>query len=71
MSIVTVIVLTTVIGTLYVYSQLSAVKKVSISKNDQQLKIDKKADQYGDDVINIAFFGLDRRKKMNLQDLML
>ena len=63
LSIVTVIVLTTVIGTLYVYSQLSAVKKVSISKNDQQLKIDKKADQYGDDVINIAFFGLDRRKK--------
>ena len=63
LSIVTVIVLTTVIGTLYVYSQLAAVKKVSISKNDQQLKIDKKADQYGDDVINIAFFGLDRRKK--------
>ncbi|GAE03134.1 cell envelope-like transcriptional attenuator domain-containing protein [Clostridium botulinum B str. Osaka05] len=63
LSIVTVIVLTTVIGTVYVYSQLSAVKKVSISKNDQQLKIDKKADQYGDDVINIAFFGLDRRKK--------
>lgn len=63
LSIVTVIVLTTVIVTLYVYSQLAAVKKVSISKNDQQLKIDKKADQYGDDVINIAFFGLDRRKK--------
>ncbi|AVQ37330.1 LytR family transcriptional regulator [Clostridium botulinum] len=63
LSIVTVIVLTTVIGTLYVYSQLSAVKKVSISKNDQQLKIDKRADQYGDDVVNIAFFGLDRRKK--------
>ncbi|CAM2880369.1 LCP family protein [Clostridium sporogenes] len=63
LSIVTVIVLTAVIGTLYVYSQLAAVKKVSISKNDQQLKIDKKADQYGDDVINIAFFGLDRRKK--------
>lgn len=63
LSIVTVIVLTAVIVTLYVYSQLAAVKKVSISKNDQQLKIDKKADQYGDDVINIAFFGLDRRKK--------
>ncbi|MBD5639106.1 LCP family protein [Clostridium botulinum] len=63
LSIATVIVLTTVIVTLYVYSQLAAVKKVSISKNDQQLKIDKKADQYGDDVINIAFFGLDRRTK--------
>ncbi|WP_434304800.1 LCP family protein [Clostridium botulinum] len=63
LSIATVIVLITVIGTVYVYSQLAAVKKVSISKNDQQLKIDKKADQYGDDVINIAFFGLDRRTK--------
>ncbi|RUT63446.1 LytR family transcriptional regulator, partial [Clostridium botulinum] len=39
------------------------VKKVPISKDDKELKIDKKAESYGDDVINIAFFGLDRRKK--------
>ncbi|EPY2271636.1 LCP family protein [Clostridium sporogenes] len=63
LSIVTVIVLTAVVGTLYVYSKLGTVKKVPISKDDKELKIDKKAEQYGDDVINIAFFGLDRRKK--------
>ncbi|MHB9941082.1 LytR family transcriptional regulator [Clostridium sporogenes] len=63
LSIITIIVLVGVIGTVYVYSQLGKVKKVPIVKNDKDLKIDKKVDQYGDDVINIAFFGLDRRKK--------
>ncbi|AVQ44389.1 TPA: LCP family protein [Clostridium sporogenes] len=63
LSIVTIVVLIGVVGTLYVYSQLDKVKKISISKNDKELKIDKKAEEYGDDVINIAFFGLDRRKK--------
>lgn len=63
LSIVTIVVLIGVVGTLYVYSQLDKVKKISISKNDKELKIDKKAEGYGDDVINIAFFGLDRRKK--------
>ncbi|EJO5346058.1 LCP family protein [Clostridium botulinum] len=63
LSIVTVIVLIAVVSTLYVYSKLGEVKKVDISKNDKQLKIDKKADEYGEDVINIAFFGLDRRQK--------
>ncbi|MBE6055733.1 LCP family protein [Clostridium sp.] len=63
LSIITIIVLVGVVGTVYVYSQLGKVKKVPIAKNDKELKIDKKVDQYGDDVINIAFFGLDRRKK--------
>ncbi|AUM96486.1 TPA: LCP family protein [Clostridium botulinum] len=63
LSIITIIVLVGVVGTVYVYSQLGKVKKVPIVKNDKDLKIDKKVDQYGGDVINIAFFGLDRRKK--------
>ncbi|MCW6074339.1 LCP family protein [Clostridium sporogenes] len=63
LSIVTIVVLIGVVGTLYVYSQLDKVKKIPISKNDKELKIDKKAEEYGNDVINIAFFGLDRRKK--------
>ncbi len=58
-----VIVLMSVVSALYVYSKLGSVKKVPISKDDKELKIDKKAESYGDDVINIAFFGLDRRKK--------
>ncbi|MCC5424827.1 LCP family protein [Clostridium botulinum] len=63
LSILTVIVLMSVVSALYVYSKLGSVKKVPISKDDKELKIDKKAESYGDDVINIAFFGLDRRKK--------
>ncbi|MGJ0906015.1 LCP family protein [Clostridium botulinum] len=63
LSIVTIVVLIGVVGTLYVYSQLDKVKKIPISKNDKELKIDKKAEEYGNDVINIAFLGLDRRKK--------
>ncbi len=58
-----VIILISVVSALYVYSKLESVKKVPISKDDKELKIDKKAEPYGDDVINIAFFGLDRRKK--------
>lgn len=58
-----VIILISVVSALYVYSKLGSVKKVPISKDDKELKIDKKAESYGDDVINIAFFGLDRRKK--------
>ncbi|WP_251860518.1 LCP family protein [Clostridium sp. Marseille-Q2269] len=61
--VVTIIVLIGAIGTLYAYNQLSKVKKISISKNTKELKIDKSADKYGEDVINMAFFGLDRRKK--------
>ncbi|AJD26555.1 LCP family protein [Clostridium botulinum] len=63
LSIVAVIILISVVSALYVYSKLESVKKVPISKDDKELKIDKKAEPYGDDVINIAFFGLDRRKK--------
>ncbi len=63
LSILAVIVLMSVVSALYVYSKLGSVKKVPISKDDKELKIDKKAESYGDDVINIAFFGLDRRKK--------
>ncbi|OPD37887.1 LytR family transcriptional regulator [Clostridium botulinum] len=63
LSIVAVIILISVVSALYVYSKLESVKKVPISKDDKELKIDKKAESYGDDVINIAFFGLDRRKK--------
>ncbi|KEI79464.1 LytR family transcriptional regulator [Clostridium botulinum A2 117] len=63
LSIVAVIILISVVSALYVYSKLGSVKKVPISKDDKELKIDKKAESYGDDVINIAFFGLDRRKK--------
>ncbi|ACA54885.1 LytR family transcriptional regulator [Clostridium botulinum A2B7 92] len=63
LSILAVIVLMSVVSALYVYSKLASVKKVPISKDDKELKIDKKAELYGDDVINIAFFGLDRRKK--------
>ncbi|APQ75098.1 LytR family transcriptional regulator [Clostridium botulinum] len=63
LSILAVIVLMSVVSALYVYSKLGSVKKVPISKDDKELKIDKKAELYGDDVINIAFFGLDRRKK--------
>ncbi len=61
-----VIILILVVSALYVYSKLGSVKKVPISKDDRELKIDKKAESYGDDVINIAFFGLDRRKKEEL-----
>ena len=63
LSTVTVIVLISIVGTLYVYSQLGKVKKVPISKNDKELKIDKEVEEYGDEVINVAFFGLDRRTK--------
>ncbi|HCL4548632.1 LytR family transcriptional regulator [Clostridium botulinum] len=63
LSILAVIVLMSVVSALYVYSKLGSVKKVPISKDDKELKIDKKAESYGDDVVNIAFFGLDRRKK--------
>ncbi|HDK7138001.1 TPA: LCP family protein [Clostridium botulinum] len=63
LSILAVIVLMSVVSALYVYSKLGSVKKIPISKDDKELKIDKKAESYGDDVINIAFFGLDRRKK--------
>ncbi|HDK7159451.1 TPA: LCP family protein [Clostridium botulinum] len=63
LSIVAVIILISVVSALYVYSKLESVKKVPISKDDKELKIDKRAESYGDDVINIAFFGLDRRKK--------
>ncbi|HCL4446797.1 TPA: LCP family protein [Clostridium botulinum] len=66
LSIVAVIILILVVSALYVYSKLGSVKKVPISKDDRELKIDKKAESYGDDVINIAFFGLDRRKKEEL-----
>ncbi|KEJ02799.1 LytR family transcriptional regulator [Clostridium botulinum A2B3 87] len=63
LSILAVIVLMSVVSALYVYSKLGSVKKVPISKDDKELKIDKKAESYGDDVISVAFFGLDRRKK--------
>ncbi|WP_434283156.1 LCP family protein [Clostridium botulinum] len=63
LSIVAVIILISVVSALYVYSKLESVKKVPISEDDKELKIDKRAESYGDDVINIAFFGLDRRKK--------
>lgn len=63
LSILAVIVLMSVVSALYVYSKLGSVKKVPISKDDKELKIDKKAESYRDDVINVAFFGLDRRKK--------
>ncbi|HCL4438274.1 TPA: LCP family protein [Clostridium botulinum] len=66
LSIVAVIILISVVSALYVYSKLGSVKKVPISKDDKELKIDKKAESHGDDVINIAFFGLDRRKKEEL-----
>ncbi|NFD77580.1 LytR family transcriptional regulator [Clostridium botulinum] len=63
LSILAAIVLMSVVSALYVYSKLGSVKKVPISKDDKELKIDKKAEPYGDNVINVAFFGLDRRKK--------
>ncbi|MCW6062191.1 LCP family protein [Clostridium sporogenes] len=63
LSIVAVIILISAVSILYVYSKLGTVKKVPISKSDKELKIHKEAEQYGSDVINIAFFGLDRRKK--------
>ncbi len=66
-----VIILISVVSALYVYSKLESVKKVPISKDDKELKIDKKAEPYGDDVINIAFLVWIEEKKRNLQDLML
>lgn len=61
----TITILVVVVGMVssYFYSQLNKVKKVEIPKTNSQLSISDNAVKQDDGIINIAFFGVDRRHK--------
>lgn len=61
----TMTVLVVVVGSVssYFYSQLNKVKKVEIPKTNSELNISDNTAKQDDEIINIAFFGVDRRHK--------
>jgi LCP family protein required for cell wall assembly len=61
----TITVLVVVVGIVssYFYGQLNKVKKVEIPTSNSELKISDNAAKQDDEIINIAFFGVDRRHK--------
>lgn len=62
---VTLIVLIMVVAlvSVYFYGQLNKIKKVKITKSNSELNISRNADMQDDEIVNIAFFGIDRRCK--------
>ena len=60
---ITVLVVAVGIVSSYFYSQLNKVKKVEIPKTNSELNISDNAAKQDDGIINIAFFGVDRRHK--------
>lgn len=62
-SIITIVLLFVVTGTVYIYMELNKVKKVEIPKTSKDLNISSKAEAYDNSITNIAFYGLDRRAK--------
>lgn len=62
-SIITIVLLFVVTGTVYIYMELNKVKKVEIPKTSKDLNISSKAENYDNSITNIAFYGLDRRAK--------
>ncbi|GAA0746471.1 LCP family protein [Clostridium oceanicum] len=65
LSIITILVMLVITGVAYAYIKLGDVKKVPISKSDEKLHVSKDVKKYkdNDEIVNIAFFGLDRRSK--------
>lgn len=63
LSMITIIIVMVAIGIYYFYSQIGKVKKVDLPKTDTELKISTIAAKQDPQIINIAFFGLDRNYK--------
>lgn len=61
----TITVLVVLVGMVssYFYSQLNKVKKAEIPKTNSELNISDNAAKQDDEIINISFFGVDRRHK--------
>lgn len=59
----TVLVIAIIIVSSYFYNQLNKVKKVKISKANSELNIKGNTARQDDEIVNIAFFGVDRRHK--------